>query len=154
AASAMPWLAPLAKGRRAAVWSLAILLALAVGVAYQWPDLSEGHLPEAEGYYLRGDPDTALILKGVGESPRLVDTLDWWTGIWCGVVPFWRPIPSLLFWAEEKVFGYDFRGWAIVHVLLAGVLAAVMFWALEPLLGIDGAGSVVFIAVCACDRQS
>ena len=51
------------------------------------------------------DLDTWLIHGGLVKAPRFRDTLRWWTGTWAGQVPFYRPIPSMVFWAEWKLFG-------------------------------------------------
>ena len=67
------------------------------------------------------DLDTWLIHGGLVKAPRFRDTLHWWTGTWAGQVPFYRPIPSMVFWAEWKLFGdreIRYRPFAILLHLL------------------------------------
>jgi len=143
AASALPWLAPLVKNRRWLAWTATIAVAVSAAVACQWNALGNGNTPKFADACLHSDVDTALILKGLHEAPEFGDTLGWWTGVWCAEIPFWRPIPSMVFWMELQVFGHDFRWWGVVSVLFAGALAAAMMWGLEPLFGTDGAAAVV-----------
>lgn len=51
------------------------------------------------------DLDAGLIHSGVLSAPGILDTLKWFVGPWAGVVPFYRPLSSYLFWAEWRLFG-------------------------------------------------
>lgn len=55
--------------------------------------------------WVDGDIDTGLIMEGLRNAPNPEDTLRWWTGPWVGIVPFYRPLTSYLFWIEWKAFG-------------------------------------------------
>ncbi len=145
AASALPWLAPLGKTRRSLVWAAAILFAAWTGAAKQTRTLAGGHLPGVVDAYFHEDPDTALILNGLHEAPEFRDTLGWWTGPWCAKIPFWRPIPSMVFWTELQAFGHDFRWWGVVSIVFTCAFAAAMMWGFEPLFGAHGAAAVVFM---------
>lgn len=100
---------------------------------------------DADLQYLfeRADLDTGLILGGLRDAPALRDTLRWWTGTWCGQVPFWRPVSSLFFWAEWRLFGRRYGSYTWTSVLLGVGLAAMVLWALTPLIGDVGAAVVV-----------
>lgn len=77
------------------------------------------------------DLDSALLHAGLLKAPHLSDTLQWWIGPWVAgpEVPFYRPLSSLLFWSEWKLFPhhdwpYAFPGLAAHMVTLA--LASVL----------------------------
>jgi len=142
----LPFGTPLLRRRRAVAWCAALAAVALVAVLYQASTLAAGDTPTAQRQFREGDWDTALILGGLEGAPHFADTLKWWSGPWVGQVPFWRPGVSLLYWVEWKLFGRDFRFWALVSVLLAVALAAAVMWGLEPLLGADGALTAVLVA--------
>lgn len=72
------------------------------------------------------DPDTILIHEGLLKAPHFSDTLRWWTGTWAGQVKFYRPLPSLLFWAEWKLYG-DWENRYALFPLLFYFLALYQF---------------------------
>ncbi len=74
----------------------------------------------------RADPDTVLIHGGLIQAPRFRDTFRWWTGTWAGQVPFYRPLPSLLFWGEWKLYG-DWENRYALFPLLFYFLALYQF---------------------------
>jgi hypothetical protein len=78
---------------------------------------------------LSSNCDLVLIFQGAREAPTLRDTLQWWHGVWIGQVPFWRPLTSLAFWSEIRLFGADrLDGWvwvsAALHVAVVCLAAA------------------------------
>ena len=40
---------------------------------------------------LSKDIDWSYLNRGLDQIHGFRDTGRWWTGTWCGVVPFWRP---------------------------------------------------------------
>ena len=81
----------------------------------------------------RADPDTILIHSGLLKAPRFQDTFRWWTGTWAGQVPFYRPLPSLLFWCEWKRYG-DYENRYAIFPLLFYFLALCGFLCLSVTL--------------------
>ena len=78
------------------------------GIAQNWnaPRRLSWVVPPGKTIVTAGaDPDTILIHGGLLQAPRFRDTFRWWTGTWAGQVPFYRPLPSLLFWGEWKFYG-------------------------------------------------
>jgi hypothetical protein len=76
-----------------------------------------------------GDVDTILIHGGLVRHPHFLDTLSWFRGSWVAgdEIPFYRPIPSLAFWCEWKLFG-DFEGGYILFNLIMHLLVAVQLF--------------------------
>ena len=64
------------------------------------------------------DIDTRLIHDGLLLAPRFRDTARWWSGTWVGQVPFYRPLTSMLFWTEWKLWGDNERPSVALGVLL------------------------------------
>ncbi|MEA3401381.1 MAG: hypothetical protein U9R79_09105, partial [Armatimonadota bacterium] len=55
------------------------------------------------------------------EKADASDVLRWWTGTWIQADSYYyRPLASMLFWAEHLLFGYNFQG----HVLISWLLHA------------------------------
>jgi hypothetical protein len=142
----LPFGTPLLRHRRVVAWCIALASVVLVAGLYEISTLTAGDTGPVIDDFLHQDCDTALILDGLEHAPHFADTLRWWTGRWVGQVPFWRPGVSLLYWIEWKLFGTDFRPWAAVSVLLAAAMAAAVLWALEPLIGLDGAVATVLAA--------
>ncbi len=93
---------------------------------------------EANGHGPVCDQDTRLIHDGLLMAPRFRDTGRWWVGTWAGQVTFYRPIPSMLFWAEWKLFGDHEVGYLLASPLLH--FAALLLFARMALLLLEGRG--------------
>lgn len=95
-------------------------------------------LPQQHNVDLRAfDADTHYFYYAWEENPRFVDTLKWWHGPWGQKFrPFYRPIPSLLFWSEYKLFGINGSFPFHLVLLLSHFLALIFLWRfLVDLLG-------------------
>ena len=57
---------------------------------------------------LSKDIDWSYLNRGLDQIHRFRDTGRWWTGTWCGVVPFWRPLTSYVFWGERLLWPKEF----------------------------------------------
>jgi len=73
------------------------------------------------------DVDTHLIHRGLLKAPNFADTSHWWYGTWVGQVPFYRPLTSMVFWMEWKLWGdrearYNIVG-PLLHIAAVGCLA-------------------------------
>jgi hypothetical protein len=105
---------------------------------------------------LRENCDLMLICQGARETPTLRDTLKWWHGVWIGQVPFWRPLTSLAFWSEIRVFGSDRLDrwiWASVVMQVAVVcLVAALATRLtgERWMGLVSAALLALPQFCLC----
>lgn len=53
---------------------------------------------------LRGNVDWGYLNRGLDRVHSFRDTARWWTGTWCGEVPFWRPLTSYVFWAMRLLW--------------------------------------------------
>ena len=113
------------RSHRWLVWLAAVTAAL-VNALPTLRDLA--HLRTLPPTWISEDLDTALIHDGLVRAPHFTDTLKWWVGPWVAapVVPFYRPLSSLLFWLEWKAFGG--AEWLYLFpTILAHVLATVLF---------------------------
>lgn len=73
------------------------------------------------------NPDALLIVQGA-RSASWRDTLGWWTGPWIEPgMPYYRPLTSMLFWAEYKLFGTDFQKYCLISWLIHGANGALLF---------------------------
>ena len=79
-----------------------------------------------EPTWFKGDLDTGLIHFGLTQAPHFRDTLRWLVGPWVGVVPFYRPLTSYVFWIEWKLFG-DHEWLYLIPSVGAHVLATCAF---------------------------
>jgi len=57
---------------------------------------------------LSKDIDWSYLNRGLDQIHGFRDTGRWWTGTWCGVVPFWRPLTSYVFWVERLLWPKEF----------------------------------------------
>ena len=48
--------------------------------------------------------DWGYINTGLDRVSSFTDTARWWTGTWCGEVPFWRPLTSYVFWGMRLLW--------------------------------------------------
>ncbi len=142
----LPYGAPLVRNSRAIAWALCIAGGLVASVDFQHEVLMWGNGRWFHEIYCKQDCDTVAILHGVGEAATAGDTLQWWVGEWAGSGQYWRPLSSLAFWLQWKAFGDDFRYYALVSVIVGVLVAVLAFYALEPLLGTDGATATVLAA--------
>ena len=112
---------------RLAVWIVVLSAAFAMGdglimAARNWnsaapPSWAElvtsthAHLPAL-------DIDTWNIHHGLLLAPGFFQTLRWWTGPWVLGTAYYRPLSSLLFWLDWKIFGDHEVRWIASAALL------------------------------------
>lgn len=53
---------------------------------------------------LSANVDWGYLNHGLDRIHSFRDTASWWTGTWCGEVPFWRPLTSYVFWGERLLW--------------------------------------------------
>lgn len=66
------------------------------------------HVQSFEGHAHQNNfVDSAVILDGARSHPTFRSTLTWWDGPWIQRAhnAFYRPLTSLLFWAQFWIFG-------------------------------------------------
>jgi len=95
-------------------------------------------LPHAQAVWSRrgarpswesGDLDAYLIHAGLERAPAFADTLRWWTGPWVmgEDYAFYRPLTSLVFWVQWRLFGDREWLWALptlaAHAVATGLFA-------------------------------
>lgn len=73
------------------------------------------------------NPD-AMEIAPQAERATWRDALGWWTGPWIEEsMPYYRPLTSLLFWAEYSLWGRDFQKYCVVSWLAHAVNGALLF---------------------------
>ena len=73
------------------------------------------------------EPD-ANNIAGAAATATWGDAAGWWTGAWIEPrMPYYRPLPSLLFWAEYSLFGRDFQKYSVVSWLVNAGCSAILF---------------------------
>jgi len=77
------------------------------------------------------NPDALQIIKGAKDATT-EDVIGWWTGHWIQENShFYRPLSSMLMWAEYHLWGRDFQKYCvlswIVHALNCALLYLLMF---------------------------
>lgn len=83
---------------------------------------------------LRGNIDWGYLNRGLSRVHNFRDTARWWTGTWCGEVPFWRPLTSYVFWVMKLVWRPEYmlpREFVLIalHLCFIG-LSALLLWRL------------------------
>lgn len=83
---------------------------------------------------LHKDVDWAWLNGGLDQIHKFGDTGRWWTGTWCGGVPFWRPLTSYAFLGMRLIWPKEYmlpRQIILVMLHLCfTVLAAALLWKL------------------------
>lgn len=77
-------------------------------------------------------PDSVAITR----SALAADTstiLSWWHGPWLENEMFYRPMSSMLMWAEARLWGYNFLPYTIVSLVLHSLNSALVFLLLYSL---------------------
>ncbi len=97
----------------------------------------------------REDCDIVMLKQGIDETPRLRDTLKWWTGQWIGCNPFWRPLSSYAFWSMWRVFGWEQHDRFLLVVVVCHLICAV--WMFLLVQRVTGRGLVACLAVVLCN---
>lgn len=129
--------------------TLLCALVLLCGLWGTWPMMVK--MPGYHGQDLRSfDADTHYFVQAWDETPRFVDTLRWWYGPWGQKYrPFYRPIPSTLFWTQYQLFGVNGKFQFHVLLLLWHFVALLVIWRfLVDLLG-KGVGTFATCLWCA-----
>lgn len=98
------------------------------GISARWlqaPDI----VAYSREYIARVDPiDMSFLVRGISSKPTFLSTFAWWHQDWAGIVPFWRPLTSQIFWLEYRFFGFDHLDkwqWVSIasHFLVIALLA-------------------------------
>jgi hypothetical protein len=97
------------------------------------------HLPEHRGADIRSnDADSHYFVQAWDETPHFSDTLAWWHGPWGQKYrPFYRPIPSTLYWTQYQIFGVNARFQFELILLAWHLVAVIVAWRfLSELMGL------------------
>lgn len=78
---------------------------------------------------LRGNVDWGYLNRGLERIHSFRDTARWWTGTWCGEVPFWRPLTSYVFWAMRLL-------WPPEHMLPRQIVAVALHLCFTAIAGV------------------
>ncbi len=73
------------------------------------------------------NPD-AMLIAPPAERATWRDALGWWAGPWIEEsMPYYRPLTSMLFWAEYRLWGRDFQKYCVVSWLAHAANGALLF---------------------------
>ena len=95
---------------------LIIFFAGCYGIKQQINDLSKNNRTSFYFEQTNKDLDNVLIVDGIRDK-EFTDTFSWWHGPWCGLVKFYRPLSSLFFWFEYKLFNQEYWKYMTIHLL-------------------------------------
>ena len=120
---------------RALVRHRVVLIALTVLIG-AWgarPLLIAGLTAPDSSVWGRGHGDVLMFRRGLDETPRLRDTLRWFTGYWIGCNPFWRPASSYGIWLMAHALGWEHhdRFEIVAAVCYIAACVALLLLALE-----------------------
>lgn len=71
-------------------------------------------------------PDSIAITKNALKADTAT-VLSWWYGPWVESEMFYRPLSSMLMWAEARLWGYNFFPYTIVSLVLHALNSALVF---------------------------
>jgi hypothetical protein len=71
-------------------------------------------------------PDSVAITKAALAASSH-DIVSWWHGPWLENEMFYRPLSSMLMWAEARLWGYNFFPYTIVSLTLHALSSALVF---------------------------
>jgi len=106
---------------------------VAVSIGIKAGAALRGYIDEpTRDFILAYDVDWVYLNQGLDRIHSFADTGKWWTGTWCGVVPFWRPLTSYVFWAMKLIWPPEYLLprqiiSVFLHLCFLGV-AALFLW--------------------------
>ncbi len=103
-----------------------VILAALMGAWATWPLLYDGLTPPDASIWGRRNGDVVMFHRGLEETPRLRDTLHWFTGPWIGCNPFWRPASSYGVWLMARTLGWKHHDRFQIVTALCYIAACIM----------------------------
>jgi hypothetical protein len=115
---------PPTAARRPSRWPrVGVWLALGLGLA------ATGHAvfsPAVRAAY--ADVADSVDITQWGQKATWATVPGWWAGAWIQhSSPYYRPLSSMLFWAEVRAFGRDFLGHAVMSWALHGAICVLLY---------------------------
>ncbi len=99
------------------------ILAAAIGLAAT----AYGVFSPAVLEHYSDSPDSVGIARWA-EQAGPEDILRWWTGTWIQADSYYyRPLSSMLFWAEYLLFGWNFQGHVFISWLMHGAICVCVY---------------------------
>ena len=112
-------------------WLIGLVLAFVMGLIAGWGPWTDREL---QAKYAT-NPDILDILDSL-EGATAGDVVGWWHGQWCQRgSPYYRPLSSMVMWAEHCAFGDNGYAWAGVSWVANGAVFAALFalaWRVFP----------------------
>jgi len=106
----------------------AILVAASIGV--QAASAVKVYIDQpTRDFHAAYDVDWQYLNCGLNRIKSFADTASWWTGTWCGVVPFWRPLTSYVFWGMKLI-------WPPEHLLPRQIVSVFLHLCFVALAGL------------------
>lgn len=98
------------------IFPLAVMLVL-VNIALLTKSGLDPYISDPSDQFL--DTDWGYLNQGLDRISSFSDTARWWTGTWCGEVPFWRPLTSYAFWGMRLLWPKEYMlPRQIIHIIL------------------------------------
>jgi len=111
------------RGERCAVWA-GLVLSVALGLAATAHGVFS---PDVLQLYATS-PDSVDITRWAEKATPETIPL-WWQGPWIQQTsPYYRPLSSMVFWAEYLAFGWNFQGHVVVSWLLHATICGLLYW--------------------------
>lgn len=126
-----------ALGRAATPWGITILFTAA------WLTLTIPSLPNSP---LIG-PDMYVIIGNLRADHSAAAVWSWFSGHWVQGAEYYRPIPSLLHWADYMIWGEAPYGWRLTNALLLAATFPALTWLCARGLQCPWAGPVAAVAL-------
>jgi len=121
------------KSQQRALAVFAIVGAWMFGLQKSW-----SHFSSLSDVLMNDPVDQNELLQGLHKVHSFGDTLAWWTGSWAAGdgVKFYRPLPSLLWWCELRVFGdKGAQGFMTIHFASHLLVCFLAFGFLRRVIG-------------------
>lgn len=81
--------------------------------------------PYAQQKWSTSPDSVAITQSALAADARTV--VSWWHGPWIEGEMFYRPLSSMLMWAEARLWGYNFFPYTIVSLILHSLSSALVF---------------------------
>ncbi|MFO8079531.1 MAG: hypothetical protein R6V07_04405 [Armatimonadota bacterium] len=118
-------------------WGATVLIMIA-WFALSIPDLRHGTM---------GGPDMNVIVERLEEDHSAAAVLSWFTGPWVQSDDYYRPLVSVLHWADFMLWGDDGWGFGLTNALIIAATFPALTWLCAEGFGYPWAGPVAAAAL-------
>jgi len=118
-------------------WGATLVVALA------WGGHSAANLSRQPMY----GPDMYVILDTLQDDHSAAAVWSWFTGHWVQGPRYYRPVTSIVHWANFMLCGANPWGWRLTNVLIIAATFPALTWLCDRALAIPWAGPVAALAL-------